>query len=400
MSRDLILIAISMFAWGLGEGMFLYFQPLYLQQMGADPIRIGSILSAFGLAMTVSHVPAGYLADRLGRKPLLVAAWVLGLLATWIMALADGMPIFVTGLMLYGITMFVLSPLNSYVTTARGSLSVGRAITLISASFNLGAVIGPWLGGQVGDQLGLRQNYIFAGFIFIVSTLVILFIRSQPVEHIHPEEKVNGWLLSPRYLIYLGAFFLAIFAMFLPQTLSPNFLTNERGLDYSQVGLLYSIASIGVVVLNLSLGSLPARLGFILGQVAVGLFSLILWLRSGMPWYVLGFFLLGGFKTARSLGIAQVRALTPASKMGLAFGVTETAGATAVILAPLLAGYLYTLDPVYMYMLAVVLIGVSLVVSARVSPVPEKSPHYLSDQASLTSPSLPVSEREGGQPDQ
>jgi len=387
MSRDLILVAVSMFTWGLGEGMFLYFQPLYLQQLGADPIRIGSILSAFGLAMTVSHVPAGYLADRLGRKPVLVAAWVLGLLATWIMALAGSMSTFVAGLMLYGTTMFVLSPLNSYVTAARGRLTVGRTITLISASFNLGAVLGPWLGGQVGDLLGLRQNYIFAGFIFIISTVVILFIRSQPVEPASPEEKVNGWLLSPRYLIYLGAISLAVFAMVLPQSLSPNFLTNERGLALSQVGLLYSIASIGVVVLNLSLGSLPARLGFILGQAAVGLFALSLWLGRGLSWYVLSFFLLGGFKTARSLGIAQVRALVPAAKMGLAFGVTETAGATAVILAPLLAGYLYTMDPVYMYMLAAGLIGVSLAVSARFSPNPEKVPQLIKSH-SLSDPEI------------
>jgi len=68
MSRDLILIAISMFTWGVGEGMFLYFQPIYLQQLGADPVRIGAILGGFGLMMTISHMPAGYLADRLGRR--------------------------------------------------------------------------------------------------------------------------------------------------------------------------------------------------------------------------------------------------------------------------------------------------------------------------------------------
>jgi hypothetical protein len=44
MKRDLILVAIAMFAWGLGEGMFLYFQPLYLEELGANPIMIGTIL--------------------------------------------------------------------------------------------------------------------------------------------------------------------------------------------------------------------------------------------------------------------------------------------------------------------------------------------------------------------
>ena len=92
MKRDLLLIAVAMFAWGLGEGLFIYFQPLYLQELGANPIMIGTILGGFGLAMTVSHIPAGYLADRIGRKPLMVAAFITGSVATWTMALANGLP--------------------------------------------------------------------------------------------------------------------------------------------------------------------------------------------------------------------------------------------------------------------------------------------------------------------
>jgi hypothetical protein len=34
MSRDLILVALALMTWGVGEGMFLFFEPLYLQEMG------------------------------------------------------------------------------------------------------------------------------------------------------------------------------------------------------------------------------------------------------------------------------------------------------------------------------------------------------------------------------
>ena len=44
----------SMMVWGIGEGMFYIFQPLYLQQFGADPLMIGGILGGLGLAMTVA----------------------------------------------------------------------------------------------------------------------------------------------------------------------------------------------------------------------------------------------------------------------------------------------------------------------------------------------------------
>jgi len=374
MMRDLIFLAVSMFTWGVGEGMFFYFQPIYLKELGADPIRIGAILGGFGLMMVISHIPAGYLADRVGRKPVLVSAWVIGLVATWIMAFAQTLPVFIVGLFIYGFTMFVMSPLNSYITAARGKLSVGRAITLISASFNLGMVVGPWLGGQVGQQFGLRQNYIIAGFLLMVSTVIVLFLHPQPIERASHAESANGWLREPRYWYYVGAILLAAFAMYLPQPLAPNFLVEQRNLSLEQTGLLYSVTSLGVVILNLILGSFHARTGFLIGQAAVGVYALILWQAVGLPWYVLGFLLLGGFKTARSLGIAQVRELVPQAKIGLAYGLTETVGGIAVILAPLLAGYLYTQQPSWMFALSAGLIGISILVSARFSPTHQATP--------------------------
>ena len=59
MKRDLILVAIAMFAWGLGEGLFIYFQPLYLQELGANPIMIGTILGGFGLMTHRSQTAHG-----------------------------------------------------------------------------------------------------------------------------------------------------------------------------------------------------------------------------------------------------------------------------------------------------------------------------------------------------
>jgi MFS family permease len=370
MKRDLILIGIAMFAWGLGEGLFLVFQPIYLEQLGADPIMIGTILGGFGLAMTLSHIPAGYLADRIGRKPLMVAAWTSGALATWVMALAPSLPYFVVGLLIYGMTMFVMSPLQSYLTAARGKLSVGRVITLMSAGFNLGGVIGPLLGGWIGDQFGLRQAYYVAGVIFFISLIVISFIRPQPVERTGFAEVSSRRLYSPRYLVYMGVIFLSIFAMYLPQPFTPNYLSNQGGYDLSQIGLLFSLSSIGVVILNLVLGSMPALTGFLLGQAAVIVFTLILWWTSGLAWYLLGFFMLGGYKTARNLGMAQVRELVPSAKMGLAYGSAETVGASAVILAPISAGFLYTQNPLLMYAVGFGLLVLSIIVSAQFSPKP------------------------------
>src|SRR5512137_2648843 len=103
MTRDLVLVAISLFTWGLGEGMFLIFQPLYLQQMGVDPKIIGVILGGAGIAMSMAQLPAGYLSDRIGQRPLMWASWVMGMLATGIMALAGSTAWFSIGILFYGL---------------------------------------------------------------------------------------------------------------------------------------------------------------------------------------------------------------------------------------------------------------------------------------------------------
>src|SRR5574341_812266 len=367
MARDLILVAISLFTWGVGEGAFLSFQPLYLQQLGADPLRIGAILGGYGLAATLAHIPAGYIADRLGRRPVMWAAWIIGALTIWIMALATSLPVFVVGMLLYSMTSFVIAPLNSYVAAARGKWSVGRVLTLVSASYNAGAVLGPTLGGMIGERFGYRTIFLVAAIIIIVSTFVILFIRPQPVDAPHPEERGQNLLRNNRYVYFVLAYFLATFAMYLPQPLSPNFLQNQRSLGLVQIGQLYSISSIGIVVLNLILGQLNASLGFLIGQVTVGLFALILWKGNSFVWYGLAYLLLGGFKSARVLATAQIRSIVSKSNMGLAFGLAETVTAIALFLAPPLAGYFYARDPLKIYALSLAAIACSVLLSAILS---------------------------------
>ncbi len=373
MTSDLLLISLSLFTWGVGEGMFFYFQPIYLQQLGASTLGIGSILGVAGLAMMVAHIPAGYLADRIGRRPLLVAAWIFGVGSAWLMALARSLPVFIVGLVLYNVTAFVSSPLSSYVTAARGKLPVGRALTLTSAAYNLGAVLGPFSGGLLGDRFGLRAVYLAAACVFILSAFTIFFLRAQPRDGHDPAEPPLALLSNRRYLTFVGVAFFAMFAMYLPQPLTPKFLETERGLSLSAIGQLGSLGSLGNALLNLALGHLNARLGFIISQVLVSLFALLLWRQAGFAWYGLGYFLLGGFRAARMLAAAQIRPLVHQAQMGLAYGVNETLNSFAVALAPPLASLLYEKDPRMIYPLAIGLIAISLIVTAMFAPHPAPS---------------------------
>jgi predicted MFS family arabinose efflux permease len=371
LNRALALVAASLVIWGIGEGMFIYFEPVYLQQLGADPITIGAILGAVGVAMMVVHLPAGYLADRIGRKPLLVAAWIFGSVSTWVLALAGSVPVFVLGMVLYGATAFVSGPLSSYITAARGSWSVGRALTLVTASFSVGAILGPLIGGWVGETYGLKLTFLIAAVLFILSTGLVLLLPAQPVEATPHTGFGSLWrgLYTPRFNAYLAVIFFSFFALWLAQPLAQNFLQYQRGVSLGQIGALISIRSVGVVVMNLTLGQINARRGFLLAHLFVAGFSGLMLAGLGLPGYFAAYFLLGSYNTSRSLASAQARALVGAHNMGLAYGSIETAAALAISLAPLLAGLLYARSPELVFVVSIVAIGLALLSAWLLSPL-------------------------------
>ncbi len=363
MNRNLSLMAISLFTWGLGEGLFIYFQPLYLQQLGADPIAIGAILGGMGVAMTIVHVPAGFLSDRWGRRPIMWLSWIIGVAAIWIMALANSLLVFTVGILTYGLTSFVSAPMNSYIAGARGRLSVSRALTIVQGVYFLGAVAGPLLGGLIGESLGIKSIYLFSGCIVLVSTMIIFFIEPQEVQPRSMNQAHRNLINNKQFIGLLAIVFAIMFALNLPQPLTPNFLQNERHLSLAAIGQLGSLGNLGNAFLMLALGNLPGSLGLVLGQVSMGLFSLFLWQGTGMIWYGLGYFFIGGYRLCRMMVLALVRPLVHPAEVGLAFGAVETANGLTIILAPILAGYLYQYHSGWLYPISLILILITLLLS-------------------------------------
>lgn len=363
MPRDLAVVVTALFTWGMGEGMFWYLQPVYLQTFGAKPVEIGAVLSLVGVAMVLAQVPAGAISDRIGARPVMRSAWVIGLLATILMALAGSLTVFVAGMLLYGLTSYVGAPLSSYQTHVRGTWSVERALNIPGALYNLGTFIGALSGGWIGEQWGLQNVYRIASVIFAVSTLVIFQARHRSAEEHsgahaaqHPRLAAN-----PRFWGLLGVVIFGIFALYLPQPLTSLYLTNQQGFSVQGIGTIGAVAYLSNAAVLLVLGSLlRAPVGQIVGVLMVGLFVLLIW-QGNQPWmFYLGYFFLGGFRLFRSMASARARAAVRANQVGLAFGLLETGNAIAVILAPLAAGLLYDRDPRSVYTVSLAAIGVAL----------------------------------------
>lgn len=363
MNRNLLFVALGLLTWGFGEGLFFNFQPIYLKSLGSDEQQIGLILGAFGAAMAITHIPAGRLADRIGRRPLLFTAWVMGLASTVVMALARDLPVFVFGMLAYGLTAFVASPLSSYVTAARGKWSITTALSLTTATFNGGMILGPVTGGWIGDHFGLRAVYSVAAGVFVISMICILFIQNQPIDHHDPETPPPDLLNNVRLMSYVGIVAFAVFAMYLAQPLTPNFLEDVRGLSLSNVGIIFTMGALGNALLAIFLSRTKPYWGFVISQVMVAAFAFLILRGTNLPVLALGYFLLGGFRAGRVLALAQARELVHESQMGLTYGIMETISSVIFILTPPLAGFIYKINPMTIYPLALILIAVSVLSS-------------------------------------
>ncbi|MBI5965014.1 MAG: MFS transporter [Chloroflexi bacterium] len=369
MNRNLFFVAAALFLWGFGEGMFFNFVPIYLDvQFALSKYQIGLILGAFGFFMAITHIPAGRLADRVGRRPLLIGAWLLGLVSTLTMGIALKLPLFLIGLFAYGLTAFVSSPLSSYVTAARGKWPVGTVLSLTTATFGMGMVLGPVTGGWVGDNYGMRMSFYVAAVVFVFSNIFMVFIERQPIDHHDPDSPPPSLMSNQRFITLVGVLTFAIFSMYIAQPLTPNFLEGVRGLSLSETGLIFTAGALGNSLMAIAFSRANPRRGFLFAQALVILFALFIWKGKGLPVFALGYFLLGGFRAGRPMAMAQARELVHDSQMGVTYGIMETVSAIIFIVTPPIAGLLFEIDPFIVYPVSIGLIAVSIVLSSIYLP--------------------------------
>jgi MFS family permease len=369
--------------------MFLNFMTIYLdKEFSLGKSEIGIVFGAYGLAMAITHLPAGRLADRIGRRPLLISARLIGLITTLVMSFAPSLAVYLLGLFSYALTAFVSAPLSSYVTAVRGKWSVGTALSLTNAPLFLGMALGPLVGGWIGDTYGMRMSYFAAAAVFVLSTIVMFFLDSQPIDHHDPKAPAQKLIGNKHLIILTVVTTFALFSMYLAQPLTPNYLTEVRSLSLSEIGLLFTVGAVGNSLMAILFSRVEPRRGFILTQVLVILFALIIWNASVPSLFALGYFLLGGYRVSRPMALAQARELVHNSQMGVTYGIMETVGAVIIILAPPIAGILYERDPMIVYPLAIGLIATSIVVSYLFLPQKARrtDPTTLQDSLSVTTP--------------
>jgi MFS family permease len=212
------------------------------------------------------------------------------------------------------------------------------------------------------------MSFLVASVMFVISTGFLLFIERQPIDHHDPASPPPNLMNNRRFVILMGVLALAIFSMYLSQPLTPNFLASVRGLSLSETGIIFTVGALGNSLMAILFSRVHPRRGFLIAQALVIVFAFLIWKGTSLPIFMLGYFLLGGFRAGRPMVMAQARELVHDSQMGVTYGIMETISAVIFILTPPLAGILFERDPKVVYPLSMGLIAVSILVSYLFSP--------------------------------
>ena len=148
-------------------------------------------------------------------------------------------------------------------------------LSLTTATYGMGMVLGPVTGGWIGDHYGMRMSFYVAAFIFVFSNLFMFFIEHQPIDHHDPDAPPPSLRSNKRFVGLVGVLAFSIFAMYFAQPLTPNFLEGVRGLSLSETGLVFTVGALGNSLMALAFSRVNPRRGFLAAQVLVILFAFL-----------------------------------------------------------------------------------------------------------------------------
>jgi DHA1 family tetracycline resistance protein-like MFS transporter len=137
------------------------------------------IMTALYAAMQFIFAPMlGALSDRLGRRPVLLISMTGAAINYLIMAFAPQLWMLLIGRAIAGFTSANISVATAYLTDISAEKDRARRFGLLNATFGIGFIVGPILGGILGDY-GLRLPFIAAAVLNAGNLLLALFVLPE-----------------------------------------------------------------------------------------------------------------------------------------------------------------------------------------------------------------------------
>lgn len=370
-----------------------------------DKAQLGLISSVFFFAYTAMQIPTGLLADRFGRKGLLVAGFLLFGMATGLSGMAPSYGVFLALGALAGLGQGTYYPTQYALSSAvipRSRRALGSAV------INSGMAVGISLGLLVSSFTTFRLEWgwrapflVMAVPIVLAALLFARYVHEQPAapgeqqgaggragyKAREPQAPSLQAVLSRRLLGLYAVNFTSLYGFFVILTWLPYYLEVERGFPAEATGVISSLvpwASIpGALLVSAISDRTGRRLHLVRALLVLAALSIagIAYSQSRVVLFAcLILYGLVGKLAVDPLVVALTSDWAPRERMATAMAFLNFAGMASSVLAPYVTGYLAALTgrmDLAFFIAGLLLLagfGIAVALPDRPRPVPAAAP--------------------------
>jgi MFS family permease len=348
----------------LGMTLILPLLPFYAEEFGASPRQVGLLIATYAACQLVSGPLLGQLADRMGRKPLLLVSQVGTMLGFFVLGSATTLWVVFVSRAIDGMTAGNLSLAQAYVSDVTSRENRAKAFGVIGISFGIGFLIGPAISGYL-SQFGHRYPIYAAQGLSALSILATatLLPKAPP----QPSDGADGpggrrlallsWgryreyfarpeLASLLYQFFAFSFAFAAFTSGFALFAERRLTWEGRPFGAKHVGYVFAYAGfLGILLQGGFIGRLVkrcgearlARAGFAAMATSYGVLGLVRNVPELLASATVGSFGQGALRPALT---AQVTHNSRRDEQGMVLGITQSLMSVAQITAPPLTGFL------------------------------------------------------------
>lgn len=303
--RNFKIAWIGTFFTGASFSIVMPFMALYIEELGIK----GDMVEWYaGLSVAISALASalvspiwGRLADRYGRKPMMIRASMVMTFTMGGLALVPNVFWLLFLRTLNGLFAGYVPNATALIASQVPQNRSGYALGTLSTGLTAGVLIGPLLGGTLSEAFGMRGTFLLVGLILFICCLLTIFgLREdfQPVEKGEMMTLSQVFARIPSKSMLIGLFVTSMIMQISAQSIAPMLALYIRYLGQRDNILFYS----GLIVSAMGFSSLLSTP--FLGKLGdrIGNHRLLL---MGLFYSFILYFLCGFAGSALQLGILR-----------------------------------------------------------------------------------------------
>ena len=363
-NRNIAILFFTMVVMLMGFGMVIPIMPFYIESLGASGTTLGALMAIFSIMQFLFSPIWGSLSDRYGRKKLLLLGTFGNGLSMLLFGLSTQVWMLFASRALAGILSAATMPTAmAYISDSSDKKNRGGGMGIIGAAMGVGMVIGPGLGGWLGE-VNLSLPFFVAFGLSIASLVLILILlpESLPVEKRTATVQSSGSQLKTLWQALTGPLGFLMALSFLVFFALANFegifgLYTKYRFDFSprQVGtVMMVIGVVSAVMQGLMTGPATRRFGedklirwSLLGST-VGFGVMLLAHTMGTIMLTTGLFVLANAMLRPA--IASNITYKAGDQQGAVLGVSNSFMSLGRVVGPLWAGMLIDVNVILPYL--------------------------------------------------